>query len=276
MEVNPLGEVLGAEVCGIDLSGQVSDNLKAMLIEAISDYQMICIRNQNLTPRQLVNASRLFGPPKTFLLRKDRIDEAPEVSIVSNRPELAGGKPLVQAKHWHTDDSYLAEPATLTFLYAKKLPVEGGDTEFINCYDVLAALPVAMRSQIENLRAVHKYLSRRNASWVAERTAQEATETPDVDHPLIRTHPVSRRPSLYINPNRIERILGWSNEESDVLLDELYAFAFQPQFQHRHKWHHGDLVVWDNRCTMHRANADYDVSQSRVMHRVMLEGEVPR
>jgi|TARA_A100001037_G_scaffold302580_2_gene334519 taurine dioxygenase len=276
MEVNPLGGVLGAEVCGIDLRRQVSDDLKAALIKEISDYQVICIRDQNLTPRQLVSASRLFGRPKTFLLRKDRIDEAPEVSIVSNHPVLADGKPLVQAKHWHTDDSYLAEPATLTFLYAKKLPVEGGDTEFINCYDVLDALPAAMRSRVGNLRAVHKYLSRRNASWVAERSPQEVAETPDVDHPLIRTHPVSRRQSLYINPNRIERILGWSNEESDLLLDELYEFAFQPQFQYRHKWRYGDLVVWDNRCTMHRANADYDVSQPRVMHRVMLEGEVPR
>ena len=276
IKINPLGEVLGAEVCGVDLSGQVSDDLKAALMEAIADYLMICIRNQDLTPRQLVNVSCLFGSPKTFLLRKDRIDETPEVSIVSNRPALAGGKPLVQAKHWHTDDSYLAEPATLTFLYAKKLPIEGGDTEFINCYDVLGALPVAMRSRIGDLRAVHKYLSRRNASWVAERSEQEAVETPDVDHPLIRTHPVSRRQSLYINPNRIERILGWTNEESDLLLDELYEFAFQAQFQHRHKWRYGDLVVWDNRCTMHRANADYDVSQPRVMHRVMLKGEVPR
>ena len=92
---------------------------------------------------------------KTFVLREDRIDEAPEVSIVSNRPKLNDGKPLVQAKHWHTDDSYLAAPATLTLLYAKTLPKDGGDTEFINCYDVLDALPAAMRSRVANLRAVH-------------------------------------------------------------------------------------------------------------------------
>ena len=208
--------------------------------------------------------------------REDRLDEAPEVSIVSNRPKLNDGKPLVQAKHWHTDDSYLAAPATLTLLYAKTLPAVGGDTEFINCYDVLAALPAVMRSRVENLRAVHKYLSRRNASWVAERSAEEEAETPEVDHPIIRTHPLSGRESLYINPNRIDRILGWSEEDSDSLLDELYDFAFQPQFQYRHQWRDGDLVVWDNRCTMHRANADYDISQPRVMHRVMLEGEVPR
>jgi len=276
IEVKPLGDVLGAAVRGVDLRDPVSDDVKAALKQAIADHLLICIRGQNLTPRQLADASRLFGPLKTFLLREDRIDEAPEVSIVSNRPKLNDGKPLVQAKHWHTDDSYLAEPATLTLLYAKTLPAEGGDTEFINCYDVLDALPASMRRRVENLRAVHKYLSRRNASWVAERSAEEEAETPEVDHPMIRTHPLSGRQSLYINPNRIDRIAGWNDADSDALLDELYEFAFQPQFQYRHKWQDGDLVVWDNRCTMHRANADYDISQPRVMHRVMLEGEVPR
>ena len=181
----------------------------------------------------------------------------------------------MQAKYWHTDDSYLAEPATLTLLHAKTLPDDGGDTEFINCYQVLEALPPAMRDRIEGLRAVHKYRSRRNQSWVAKRSAEEEAETPPVDHPLIRTHPKSAKQSLYINPNRIDHILGWTEAESDALLDKLYEFAFQPQFQYRHRWQPGDMVVWDNRCTMHRANADYDLSQPRVMHRIMLEGEVP-
>ena len=276
MQVKPLGDVMAAEIIGVDSCASVTDVLKASLKQAIADHLVICIRDQDLTPRELANASRLFGLLKTFVLREDRIDEAPEVSIVSNRPKLNDGKPLVQAKHWHTDDSYLAAPATLTLLYAKTLPKDGGDTEFINCYDVLDALPAAMRSRVANLRAVHKYLSRRNASWVAERSAEEEAETPEVDHPMIRTHPLSGRQSLYINPNRIDRIAGWSDAESDALLDELYEFAFQPQFQYRHKWRDGDLVVWDNRCMMHRANADYDIDQPRVMHRVMLEGEIPR
>ena len=93
---------------------------------------------------------------------------------------------------------------------------------------------------------------------------------------MIRTHTLSGRQSSYINPNRIDRIAGWSDAESDALLDELYEFAFQQQFQYRHKWCYGDLVVWDNRCTMHRANVDYDIHQPRVMHRVIIEGEIPR
>ena len=276
LEIEMLGSTMAAAVTGADLSGPIDGETALQLRQAVTDHLVICIRNQHLSPRQLASAGLVFGPLKTFLLRGDRIEEAPEVSVVSNRPPMFDGKPLVQAKHWHTDDSYLAEPATLTLLHAVTLPHSGGDTEFINCYAVLDALPPDLRQRIDGLRAVHKYLSRRNQSWVAKRSEVEEEETPDVDHPLIRTHPITGRQSLYINPNRIERILGWSDQESDTLLDALFDFAFQPQFQYRHQWRDGDLVIWDNRCTMHRANADYDLAQLRVMHRVMLEGETPR
>ena len=275
MQIDPLSDVLGAAVTGVDLGVLAGPDISASLENALTEHLMLCIRDQVLEPQAFAQASRIFGPPKTFVLRRDRLDGAPEVSVVSNRPPSLEGKPLVQAKYWHTDDSYLAEPATLTLLHAKTLPDDGGDTEFINCYQVLEALPPAMRDRIEGLRAVHKYRSRRNQSWVAKRSAEEEAETPPVDHPLIRTHPKSAKQSLYINPNRIDHILGWTEAESDALLDKLYEFAFQPQFQYRHRWQPGDMVVWDNRCTMHRANADYDLSQPRVMHRIMLEGEVP-
>ncbi len=275
MQIDPLSDVLGAAVTGVDLGVLAGPDISASLENALTEHLMLCIRDQVLKPQAFAQASRIFGPPKTFVLRRDRLDGAPEVSVVSNRPPSLEGKPLVQAKYWHTDDSYLAEPATLTLLHAKTLPDDGGDTEFINCYQVLEALPPAMRDRIEGLRAVHKYRSRRNQSWVAKRSAEEEAETPPVDHPLIRTHPKSAKQSLYINPNRIDHILGWTEAESDALLDKLYEFAFQPQFQYRHRWQPGDMVVWDNRCTMHRANADYDLSQPRVMHRIMLEGEVP-
>ena len=275
MQIEPLSDVLGAAVSGVDLTGPVGAETAAALDQALTDHIVLCIREQDLEPHAFAQASRIFGPAKKFVLRRDRLDGAPEVSIVSNRPPSLEGKPLVQAKYWHTDDSYLALPATLTLLHAKTLPDDGGDTEFINCYKVLEALSPAMRDRIEGLRAVHKYRSRRNQSWVAKRSAEEEAETPPVDHPLIRTHPKSGMQSLYINPNRIDHILGWNEVDSDALLDELYEFAFQPQFQYRHRWRDGDIIVWDNRCTMHRANAEYDINQLRVMHRIMLEGEVP-
>jgi len=276
IEIRPLSDVMAAEAVGVNLKTGVSPSERDALRQAITDHLVLCIRGQDLSPMELAEASSLFGEPKTFVLRNDRIEDAPEVSIVSNRPPLHGGKPLVQAKHWHTDDSYLAEPATLTLLHAVTLPVTGGDTEFINCYAVLDTLPPNLRGRVDGLRAVHKYLSRRNESWVAKRSGEEEDETPDVDHPMIRTHPLSGRMSLYINPNRIDHILGWDEEASDALLDPLYEFAFQPWFQYRHNWQPGDLVIWDNRCTMHRASADYDLTQPRVMHRVMLEGEIPQ
>jgi taurine dioxygenase len=275
LEIRSLSDVMAAEAVGVDLKAEVSASERVALRQAVTDHLVLCIRGQNLSPTELAEASSLFGEPKTFVLRNDRIEDAPEVSIVTNRPPSLGGKPLVQAKHWHTDDSYLAEPATLTLLHAVTLPEAGGDTEFINSYAVLDALPPDLRDRVDGLRAVHKYLSRRNESWVAKRSGEEEDETPDVDHPLIRTHPLSGRRALYINPNRIDHILGWDDQTSDALLDPLYEFAFQPRFQYRHYWKPGDLVIWDNRCTMHRANAEYDLTQLRIMHRVMLEGEIP-
>lgn len=275
MEIKSLSSVMAAEVTGLDLRASVEPSTRDALMNALTEHLVLCIRGQELSPQELAAASRVFGDPKTFVLRNDRIEGAPEVSVVSNRPPALGGKPLVQAKHWHTDDSYLAEPATLTLLHAVTLPAQGGDTEFINCYAVLDALSPEMRARVDDLRAVHKYLSRRNESWVAKRSDVEEAETPDVHHPLVRTHPISKRQSLYINPNRIDHVQGWDDAASDALLDPLYDFAFQPRFQYRHRWQSGDLVIWDNRCTMHRANADYDLNQLRVMHRVMLEGEIP-
>ena len=130
-----------------------------------------------------------------------------------------------------------------------------------------------IKNKISTSRAIHKWQSRRNVSKVAKLSKEQELETPPVDHPLIRTHPMSNKKSVYINPNRIDYIEGLNEIESDVLLDELYDFSFQEKYQYSHNYEKGDLVIWDNRCTMHKANSDYDTSQLRVMHRVMLEGE---
>jgi len=273
--IEPAAAPLGAAVEGVDLSRPLDPGILERLKAALARHLVLCFRDQDLAPQAFARAASAFGRPKPFLLRQDRIPEAPDVSIVTNRPAGLGGKPKAQASHWHTDDSYFAEPATLTFLLAKTLPAEGGDTEFIDCRAVLETLPANLLARIKGRRAIHSYQSRRNRSWVAQRTGEEAAETPSVSHPLIRTHPWTGERSLYINPNRIDAIEGMSIAESDALLDALYAHAFQPEFQYRHLWRAGDLVLWDNRATMHRANADYDLSQLRVMHRVMLEGEKP-
>ena len=215
MKVRPLDAALGAEVTDLDLNGAVDDVARSDIRAALAKHQVLCFRDQSFTPATLATAAEHFGKAKTFLLEKDHIDGVPQVSIVSNRPPGHVGKPVVQASYWHTDDSYLKLPATLTLLYAVTLPESGGDTEFINCYDVLATLPEPLRAQVSELSAVHRYNSRRSGSWVAPRSAAEEAASPPVTHPLIREHPLTKRLSLYINPNRISHIDGWDDERRD-------------------------------------------------------------
>jgi len=266
------GPVMGAIVSGVDLS---DPGAAAQLNDLLLAHRMLCLRGLELDAHGFLAVGRLFGEPQVQLLADYRLDDPEEVTVISNVNKLAGGKPHVRATHWHTDDSYFAEPAKATLLLARALPTRGGGTEFIDCAAVLEAMPDALRRRIEGRRAVHKYQSKRARAIVAVRTPEEEAQTPDVSHPLIRTHPETGRPSLYINPNRIDHVEGMESAESDALLDELYAFAFQPRFQHRHDWQLGDLVIWDNRCTMHRATTDFDITELREFHRILLKGSRP-
>lgn len=275
MNIEPSGEVMGANVSGVDLTQPLDGALKAQLNAGFLDYRVICVRGQTLTPHQFLAAGRLFGAPQVQLLGDYRLDDPQEVTVISNYNKIGGAKPHVRATHWHTDDSYFAQPAKATMLLAKELPTSGGSTQFINTAAVLAAMPATLRARIEGRRAVHKYQSRRGKAVVAVRTAEEEAMTPDVSHPLVRTHPDTGEQSLYINPNRIDHVEGLSEAESNALLDELYAFAFEERFQHRHHWQPGDMIIWDNRCTMHRASTDFDVNERREFHRLLLQGSVP-
>jgi len=275
MQIDTQPGVMGAIASGIDLSGPVSADDAARLKQALLDHHLLCIRGQKLEPETYVKAARLFGEPQKQLLDDYQLDESKEVSVISNYNQLGGDKPHVRATHWHTDDSYFAKPARVTMLLAKALPSTGGGTGFIDTMRVLDEMPAELRARIEGRRAVHKYLSRRNVAKVAERTAEQEAMTPDVSHPLIRTIPEDGRQALYINPNRIDHIEGMNDEDSDELLDALYAHAFQEKFQHRHDWQLGDLVMWDNACTMHRAGTDFELTELREFHRVLLQGDVP-
>jgi taurine dioxygenase len=141
-------------------------------------------------------------------------------------------------------------------------------------YAAYEALPAETKARIAGLRVVHKYKSSRT-NRVSVLTAEQMAAMPAATHPLVRTHPDTRRKSLYLNPNRMEEIVGMPRAESDKLLDELIAHALKPEFQYRHKWRQGDIVIWDNRCTMHKANPDYPEGERRLMHRVIVAGTAP-
>ncbi len=266
---------MGGITTDIDLSHSLSPDDRGQLCRWFLDCQVLCIRGQLLTPQQFADVGRIFGVPQVQLLGDYRMDDPKEVTVISNYNKLAGGKPHVRATHWHTDDSYFAKPAKATALYSVALPSARTKTEFINSYAVLEAMPDTLRQQIQGRFAVHKYHSRRGKAIVATRTPEEEAMTPDVRHPLVRTHPETARQSLYINPNRIDHIDGMDIAESDLLLDELYEHAFQERFQYAHPWELGDVVIWDNRCTMHRATTNFDVTERREFHRLLLKGDVP-
>ncbi len=272
-----LGAAAGIAVLGLDLNQPVDSATVARLRQALFDNLILCIRRQNLSPAEYRDALRIFGTPMIQLAERARHKEIDEIQILSSedRDVHGDGKRIVVGAAWHTDDSYKAVPCSLTVLYGVEVPSTGGDTQFVNMYRPYEDLPAETRARIANLRVIHRYDSSRKGNRVAKRTASEEAQTPDVVHPLVRTHPETGRKALYLNPNRMEQVVGMERAESDRFLDELIAHATQPKYQYRHTWRNGDILIWDNRCTMHKANADYPEGSRRFMHRLIMEGTVP-
>jgi taurine dioxygenase len=272
-----LGDALGIAAAGIDLNRPLTASSRAALRRALLDGLVLCIRGQWLTPGTYLAAMRAFGEPITQVRQAARHPEIPEIMILSSedRDDLGDGKRLVVGAHWHSDDSYKAVPCSLTMLYGVEVPITGGDTQFVNMYRAYEDLPAEMRQKIALLRVIHKYDSSRKGTRIAALTAAETQTVPDVAHPLVRTHPETRRKALYMNPNRMEAVVGLERAESDALLDALIRHATQPTYQYRHQWRQGDILVWDNRCTMHKANGDYPAGARRFMHRIIVAGTVP-
>jgi taurine dioxygenase len=273
-----LGDHMAIAVEGIDLNRPLAAAQAASLRQALNDNLVLCIRDQTLAPVAYREAMRIFGTLVPQTRTGNLHDEVPEILILSSadRDVLGDGKPLVVGAHWHSDDSYKATPCALTILYGVAVPPTGGDTQFVNMYAAYDGLSPETRRRIDLLKVVHTYDSSRKGTRIARLKSEDAAALPpSVLHPLVRTHPETGRRALYMNPNRMEEIAGMARGESDALLDELIAHATQPHYQYRHRWRLGDILVWDNRCTMHKANADYPAGSRRVMQRLMVAGTAP-
>ena len=267
---------MAAAVSGIDLNTLPDASTQAELRQALHRNLVLCIRGQKLTPPAFRDAMARFGTPMRRL-QLAHTDACDEVNIISSedRDVLGDGKKLVNGASWHTDDSFMREPCSLTMLYGVIVPSRGGDTQFVNMYAAYDALPTAMKERIDGLKVIHKYQSSRQTNRVSRRPESEMKAMPEATHPLVRTHPETGRKALYLNANRMEQVVGLERAESDALLDELIAHSIEPRFQYRHVWRQGDVVIWDNRCTMHKANADYPEGERRLMHRVIVAGDAP-
>jgi taurine dioxygenase len=271
-----LSSHMAAAVSGLDLNRLPDAATQTALTKVLHDNLVLCIRDQTLAPVAFRDAMAKFGTPMQRL-QLERTPECDEVNIISSedRDTLGDGRKIVNGANWHTDDSFMRAPCSLTMLYGVAVPSRGGDTQFTNMYAAYEDLPAATKRRIDPLKVVHKYHSRRQLTHVSTRPAEEMAKMPEATHPLVRTHPETHRRSLYLNPNRMERIVGMEQAESDQLLDELITHATQIKYQYRHVWRLGDIVIWDNRCTMHKANADYPDGERRLMHRVIVAGTEP-
>lgn len=278
LEIRPLGETMGAEVTALDLNDGLGPDTKDALNDAFAEHIVLCVRNQDFTPKQYADAARLFGEPDIQLNERFNFPDLPELGVLSSddRDELGTGKRVIRGTTWHTDHSFREVPPKATMLYALVVPETGGDTSFCNTRAAYEALPAATKRRIDGLKAVHTYEASRSANKMVKLSADEARKTPDVVHPLVRKHLPTGRNALYLSTTRLERIIGLDRAESDALIDELLAHATQPRFQYHHKWRAGDLVIWDNRCSLHHANGDYPLEAKRLLHRIILRGERPQ
>ena len=274
--IAPLSEHTGAEVRGIDLTHQVDAALRARLNQAFVQHSVLVVRDQRLSPQQLLAAVQLFGEVFPQHNTRFALPECPQIHTISNQDFYPDGKRYIPGEGYHTDHSNAVEPPKATVLHAVTLPDRGGDTQFVNMQRAYEALPVAMQRRIDGMQALHVYQSRHSERKLMALTDAARAAVPDgVLHPLVRTHPENGRKSIYLNPIRIEGIVGMEEADALALLDELLAHATRREFEYRHQWRQGDLVMWDNRCLLHKANGDYDMGQVRYLYRIMLKGDVP-
>ncbi len=274
--ITPLSDLTGAEVRGIDVSQPIDAATRDRLNRAFVEHGVLVLRDQALSAPQLLAAVQLFGDVFPQHNTRFAVPDCPQIHYISNQDKFPDGRRYIPGEGWHTDHSNDARPPKATVLHAVQLPDQGGDTQFANMHAAYAALPDAMRQHIDGWQAIHVYQSSHSTRKLMALSEANRTRVPNaVIHPLVRTHPENGRKSIYLNPIRIEGILGKDHKEALPLLEDLLAHATQPQFQYRHQWRKGDVVLWDNRCLLHKANGDYDMDQTRYLYRVMLQGDVP-
>jgi alpha-ketoglutarate-dependent taurine dioxygenase len=273
---------LGAEIV-VDLTQPIGEAAFAEIERAFHDNVVVFFRDQHLSEAQHIAFSRRFGELEIHIVKKYLLPGHPEILLISNVRDARGEHiGLADAGFtWHSDVSYRQCPSRCSLLYAKEVPqrdgVPLGDTVFANTIAAYEALPLAMQRRLQGLKAIHRYSMRRRVenSPRPKLTAAQLAETPDVSHPIVRTHPFTGRKALYVTAGECIGIEGMPEDEALQLIGELDAHCVRPEFCYRHRWHVGDLVMWDNASCMHLAICDYALPERRLMHRTTVIGSQP-
>lgn len=278
--VVPTKAALGADILGVDISKPLEAAMVAALNQAWHEHLVIRFRGQSINDEQLVAFSRYFGildmAPLTTT-GKPWIEGFPELNVISNvevEGKAIGGLGYGEAI-WHTDMSYKAEPPSASILYGIEIPAGQGHTWFSNQYAAYERLPPDLRENIVGKSIKHD--SSRNSAGFLRKGCTEVRdprEAPGEVHPIVRTHPVTKRKALFLGRRKDAYVMGLPLAESEALLDRLFDHSAQPQLTWAQEWAVGDLIIWDNRCTMHRRDA-FDPSRRRLLHRAQIAGDRP-
>lgn len=272
MQINSMGPEIGVEVRGVDVK-TLDDAGFAALYQAWLDHNVLVVREQSLQIADFLRYSRRFGAVVPHPSKSTRHPDHAEITLLGANKFAPDGS-LIEAIYrrgaegWHTDGAYDAEPFKATQLYALAIPSTGGDTLFASAYVAYAALPAALKQRLENRKGAFTYGGRGKRQ---ELLNSEDRDWRPVFHPLVRTHPETRRKALYFDPGKIVAIDGLDPQESDALIAELTERMIQPDAEYRHKWRVGDIVIWDNRCSYHKAAGDYPPHEERLHWRVSIK-----
>ena len=271
--LRPLSPLMAAEVVGLDLRKPLDSATCQAVYDNFVRYQVLAFRDQSLTKPEQIAFTEQFGTLERHVA-SNRGGDIPLLHVVSNLN--AEGKPSgkVKSTTWHSDKSFRPEPSLATILHAVIMPPDGGDTCFANMYAAYDALDEAEKAAFDGLRVIHSWeLSQQKSGLRA--TEEEIRDAPPMSHPLVRVHPDSGRKCLFMGLHA-SHIDGWPMADGRALLAKLEAHATQDRFVYRHKWHAGDVLMWDNRCLLHRADPNFDAAlYPRVLHRTCLRGTSP-
>jgi taurine dioxygenase len=276
--VTALTPALGARIDGVALADDISDATFAAIYRAYLRYQVLLFPPQDVPPLRQVAFARRFGEVQIHVMNQYHADGHPELYRLSNLD--AQGKP--NGRHpdkgtmaWHTDGSWRRVTGHATIIYGEVVPATGGETHFADMYGAYDRLDASWKLRAATLRAVHNLdFSRTRRHGEEPMTDAQRLATPPVDHPVVRTHPETGRKCLYLG-DHAESIVGIPYDEGRALIEELNALAIHPDLTYEHRWTPGELIVWDNRCLMHRATAYDPATQGRVVRRCTVLGEVP-
>jgi len=278
LEIRPLTPNLGAAINNVRFADGMSDELFRAIYQAFLRYQVLLFPAQDVTPGEQVGFARSFGEVQIHVMNQYHADGYPELYRLSNldaNGKLTGKHPDKGTLAWHTDGSWQRVTGQATIIYGEVMPESGGETHFCDMYGAYERLDATWKARIANLRAVHNLdFSRTRRHGEDLMTEEQKRAKPPVDHPIVRTHPETGRKCIYLG-DHAEYIVGMPYDEGRDLIEELNRLAVHPDLTYEHRWRERELLLWDNRCVMHRATAYDAATQGRVIRRCTVLGEVP-